>query len=92
MGLYVEKIVGYSIAIVTINYLKGKRQIELLEAAFMPGFYINLVCLKKLNNKGIYWNNEKNILYYGNNMIYACCGYYYSQLIIEYNEPKAEDL
>ena len=49
-----EEIKGYSTVVVIINYPKGKRQIQLLEAAFIPGFYTNLVSLKKLNKKGVY--------------------------------------
>jgi hypothetical protein len=49
-----EEIVGYSTAIVIIDYPKGKKQIKVLGVAFIPGFYINLVCLQKLNNKGVY--------------------------------------
>ena len=90
-GSHTEEIVGYGTAVVTIDHPKGKRQIELLEAAFIPGFHTNLVCLKKLNNNGVFWNNEKNILYYGDNVTYARCGYHYGQSTIEYNEPKAED-
>ena len=32
-------------ATVIINHLKGKRQIQLLGAAFILGFYTNLICL-----------------------------------------------
>jgi hypothetical protein len=49
-----EEVIGYSTAIIIINYPKGKKQIKLLEAAFIPGFYTNLVCLQKLNDKGVY--------------------------------------
>jgi len=54
MGSHIEEIIGYSIAIVIINNLKGKRQIRLLGVAFILGFYTNLVYLNKLNNKGVY--------------------------------------
>ena len=90
MGLHTEEIVGYGTAVVMIDYPEGKRQIELLEAAYILGFYTNLVCLKKLNNKNVFWNNEKNILYYGDKVTYAHCGYHYSQTTIEYNEPNAD--
>ena len=53
-GLYTEEIVGYGTAIVTINYPKGKKQIQLLGTAYVLSFYINLVCLQKLNDKGVY--------------------------------------
>ena len=54
MNLYTEEIVGYSIVIIIINYPKSKRQIEFLKVAYILGFYTNLVCLKKLNNKGVF--------------------------------------
>ena len=45
IGLYIEEIVGFSIAKVIINYLKGKKKIQLLGVAYILGFYINLVYL-----------------------------------------------
>jgi hypothetical protein len=54
-----EEIVGYGTAVVTIDYSKGKKQIKLLGVAFIPGFYTNLICLQKLNDKGVYWNNKE---------------------------------
>jgi hypothetical protein len=44
-GLNIEEIVGYSTAIVIINRLIGKTQMQLLRAAYVPSFYTNLVCL-----------------------------------------------
>ena len=43
MGLYTEEIVGFRIATVTINTPKGKEQILLIGAAYILGFYTNLV-------------------------------------------------
>ena len=91
MGLHTKEIVSYGIVIVTIDHLKGKRQIWLLKAAFILGFHTNLMSLKKLNKKGVYWSNEENILYYGDKVTYACCGYHCNQSTLEYNEPKEED-
>ena len=44
-GIYTENIIGYGIATVTIDYPDGKKQIRLLQAAYIPGFHTNLVCL-----------------------------------------------
>jgi hypothetical protein len=49
-----EEVIGYSTAVVIIDHFKDKKKIKLLGAAFILGFYINLVCLQKLNNKGVY--------------------------------------
>jgi len=54
MGLYIEKIISFSTAIVTINILNSKEQILLIKAVYIPNFHTNLVCIKKLNNKGVY--------------------------------------
>ena len=54
MGLYMEEIVGFRIAIVTINTLKGKEQILLIGVAYILGFHTNLVYTRKLNNKEVY--------------------------------------
>ena len=91
MGLHTEEIVGYSTAVVTIDHPKGKRQIQFLETAFILDFYTNLMSLKKLNKKGIYWNNKENIQYYGNKVTYTHCSYHCDQSTLKYNKPK-EDL
>ena len=49
-----EKIKGYRIVAVIIDYLEGKRQILLIGAAFILSFYTNLVYIQKLNNKDVY--------------------------------------
>ena len=43
MGSYIEKIVGFSTAMVTINTPKGKKKILLIGAAYVPGFHTNLI-------------------------------------------------
>jgi len=43
IGLYIEEIVGFGIAIVIINNPKGKKKILLTGAAYVLSFYINLV-------------------------------------------------
>jgi len=45
VGLYIEEIVGFSIATVTINNPKGKKKILLTRAAYVLSFYTNLVCI-----------------------------------------------
>jgi hypothetical protein len=44
------------------HHPKGKKQILLTEAAFVPSFHTNLVCIQKLNDKGVYWNNKERRL------------------------------
>ena len=90
--MHTEEIASYNTAVVTIDHFKSKKQIQLLKAVFILGFHTNLVSLKKLNEKGVYWSNEKNILYYGNKVMYAHCGYHCDQSTFKYNEPKEEDL
>jgi hypothetical protein len=76
-GSNTEDIVGYRTAIVTIDHLEGKRQMQLLRAAYVLSFHTNLVCLQKLNDKGVYWNNKENTLFSGDNETYFRCGYHY---------------
>ena len=90
VGSHMEEIAGFGTAAVTIDDPKGKKQILLTGAAYMPGFDTNLVCIQKLNDKGVYWNNEENTLYYGDNETYAHCGYHYGRTTLEYNEPKRD--
>jgi len=88
MGSHIEEVVGYGTAAVTIDHPKGKRQIQLSGAAFIPGFHTNLVCLNKLNDKGVYWNNKENTLFYGDNETYAYCGRHCGRNTIECNELR----
>ena len=71
---------------------KSKEQIQLIKVVYILGFYTSLVCLQKLNNKSVFWNNEENTLYYSKNIIYAYCGRHYGQLILEYNKLKVKNL
>ena len=63
---------------VILNTPKGKEQILLIGAAYIPGFHTNLVYTQKLNKKEVYWNNKENTLFYSNNKTYAYCGYHSS--------------
>ena len=54
MGLHTDEIIGYGIAIVIFNIPEGKKQIQFVEAAYILDFYTSLVCLQKLNNKGVF--------------------------------------
>ena len=76
IGLYTEEIIGFRTATVIINTPEGKEQILLTGAAYVLGFYTNLVYTQKLNKKEVYWNNKENTLFYSDNKIYAYCGYY----------------
>ena len=53
-SIYTENIIGYSTAAVTIDHPDSKKQIWLSQVAYIPGFHTNLVCLQKLNEKGVY--------------------------------------
>ena len=44
------------------HHPKGKKQILLTEAAFVPSFHTNLVCIQKFNVKGVYWSNKERRL------------------------------
>jgi hypothetical protein len=85
---HTEEIVGFGTAAVTIDTPEGKERIMLIGAAYVPSFYTNLACIQKFNDKGVYWNNKENTLCYGNNKLYAYCGYHSGQTTLEYNEPK----
>ena len=59
--------------------LLGPRELFLANAAYVPAFYINLAYLKKFNKKNIWWDNEKNLLYYKNDYkTFAFCKSYYN--------------
>jgi len=89
IGLYIEEIIGFGTAMVTINMPEGKEQILFIGAAYIPGFHTNLICTRKLNDKEVYWNNKENTLFYGDNKIYAYCSYYSGQTTLKYNKLKS---
>lgn len=76
---------------VIINTPEGKEQVQLVRVAYILGFYISLVCLQKLNDKGVFQNNKENTLYYSKNVTYAYYSRHYGQLTLEYNKLKLKD-
>ena len=88
-----ETIKGFGTAKVIVITLLGKQKIYLNKAAYILGFYINLVYNQRLNKKGIFQHNEGNYLYYRGGQKFAYCGYYYGQITLKYNElkPRTKD-
>ena len=87
-GSSIENIEGFRTAKVIVITLLGKQKIYLINAACILGFYINLVCNHKLNKKGVFQHNKGNYLYRRGSEKFVYCGYYYSQITLEYNELK----
>ena len=83
-----DNIEGFGIAKVTVITLLGKQKIYLIKAAYVLGFYTNLVYNQRLNKKGIFQHNKGNYLYRRGGEKFAYCGYYYGQIVLEYNELK----
>ena len=50
---------AFGTAVITVNMPQGKKTIELLNIALVPGFMTNLVSLDRLNAKGVHWNSAK---------------------------------
>ena len=72
-----ETIKGFGTAKVTVITSLGKQKIHLNKAAYVPGFYINLVCNRRLNEKGVFWHNKGNYLYRRGGQKFAYCGYHH---------------
>jgi hypothetical protein len=87
-GSRLESIKGFGTAKVMINTPEGKKTITLLNAAYIPSFHTSLVCLQKLNEHGVFWDNKNNLLYYGDRQTYAYCGWHSNQSTLEYHELK----
>jgi len=87
----VTPIKGIGTAAITIQTPSGPREILLAEAAYVPGFHTNLACLKKFNDKNVWWDNEKNLLYKNDHETFAYCEHHCNQQTLEYNElrPRA---
>jgi hypothetical protein len=83
---------GIRTAAVTIQTPSGPREILLAEAAFIPDFYINLASLTKFNNKDVWWDNRRNLLYKNDLETFAYCERHCNQSTLEYNEPRPRTL
>ena len=70
---------GIGIAAITIQTPSGPREILLAKAAYVPGFHTNLACLKKFNDKNVWWDNEKNLLYKNDHETFAYCEHHCNQ-------------
>ena len=66
----------------------GPREILLAQAAYIPDFHTNLACLKKFNDKNIWWDNRRNLLYKNDHKIFAYYERHCNQSTLEYNEPR----
>ena len=54
----IENIKGFGIAKVIVITPLGKKKIYLNEAVYILGFHTNLVCMRRLNKKGVFWHNK----------------------------------
>jgi hypothetical protein len=55
-GTQALNIHGYGTAYTTIQTLNGPTKLRLNNVAYIPGFLANLVCFRRLQNKGIQWD------------------------------------
>jgi len=91
-GATVVPIEGIGTAAITIQTPLGPREILLAEAAYVPAFYTNLACLKKFNDKNVWWDNRRNLLYKNDHETFAYCERHCNQSTLEYNEPRPRTL
>jgi hypothetical protein len=90
-GKGVEPITGFGTAKISLESSNGVHYATLSDAAYIPRFNINIVSLRKLNAKGVFWNNERNFLYsleYGREVIWAKLEEKEGQNILQFHEPK----
>ena len=87
-GSGMENIKGFRTAKVTVITPLGKQKIYLINTVYILGFHTNLVCNYRLNEKGIFWHNKGNYLYYYGGKKFAYCGYYHGQITLKYNKLK----
>ena len=85
-GTGLDPIKDFRTTKITIQILDGTRRMQLKNIAYIPSFYISLVCLQKLNKYGVFQDNKNNLLYYGDRQTYAYCGWYSNQLTLKYYE------
>ena len=51
-------------------------------------FHTNLACLGKFNDKNVWWDNKRNLLYKNDHETFAYCERHCNQSTLEYNEPR----
>ena len=62
-GTVVVLVEGIGTAAITVQTPLGPREILLVKAVYVPDFHINLACLTKFNDKDVWWDNRRNLLY-----------------------------
>ena len=62
-GKTIYQIEAYGTVIITVQSPTGPIQIKLLNVAYIPGFFTNLVALRRLTEKGVHWDTEKERLH-----------------------------
>ena len=91
-GTVIVLIEGIGTAAITIQTPSGPREILLAEAAFVPDFHTNLASLTKFNEKDVWWDNRRNLLYEDDHETFAYCERHCNQSTLEYNEPRPRTL
>jgi transposase InsO family protein len=89
-GKGAEPITGFGTAKISLESANGIHYALLSNSAYIPGFNVNIISLRKLNAKGVFWNNEQNFLYsldYGREVIWAKLEEKAGQNVIQFREP-----
>ena len=72
----IDLVEGVGTAVITIRTLLGPKKIFLADVAYVLGFYINLACLREFNDRDIWWDNKKNLLYKNDYKTFVYCERY----------------
>lgn len=72
-GTGLDPIEGIGTAAITIQTPSGPKEILLAEAAYVPASHTNLACLRKFNDKNVWWDSRRNLLYKNDHEIFAYC-------------------
>ncbi len=59
--------------VIMIQTLLGLKKILPAKVVYIPNLYVNLAYLKKFNDKNIWWDNKKNLLYKNNHEMFPYC-------------------
>jgi hypothetical protein len=69
VGDTTTKIEAYSTVRLEVNSPNGTRTVDLLDTAYVPGFYTNLVSSARLSRKGVHIDTEQKHLHTKGNTI-----------------------
>jgi len=85
-------IAGYGMAVAYMERPDGTiARVRFAETAHVPGFHTSCISVKRLKQRGVYWNTYTNMLEHDRQPIYRVQDLHH-QFVLEFNEVKVRNL